>query len=104
MSHTKNESWDGLQPLSIVMINRVGTFFAVLGVGLIGLFLLSDITDAPTCSYLLIGAVFLVLGIILWLRDPAPPPQETGGSASCGNLKKQDKNNRQYVQKSILQP
>ncbi len=78
MSHTKNESWDGLQPLSIVMINRVGTFFAVLGVGLIGLFLLSDITDAPTCSYLLIGAVFLVLGIILWLRDPAPPPQETG--------------------------
>jgi hypothetical protein len=61
-----------------MFINRVGTFFFVLGLGLIGLFILSDMAGFPVCNYLYIGALLLGIGIILWLRDPAPPPQETG--------------------------
>lgn len=60
-----------------MLVNRIGTFFALLGLGMIGLFVLSDMARTPSCNYLVIGAVFLILGIILWLRNPAPPPQET---------------------------
>ncbi len=61
-----------------MLINRVGTFFFLLGLGLIGLFVLSDIAKTPTCNYLIIGGIFLIIGVFLWLRDPAPPPQQTG--------------------------
>ncbi len=61
-----------------MLINRIGTFFFFIGLGLIGLFILSDIAKTPTCNFLIFGAISLGLGIILWLRDPAPPPQETG--------------------------
>ena len=61
-----------------MFVNRIGTFFILLGIGSVGLFILSDMSDTPTCNYLVFGAVFLALGIVLWLRDPAPPPQETG--------------------------
>lgn len=59
-------------------INRIGTFFILLGIGLIGLFILSDIAQAPTCNFLVLGAVSLIVGIALWFRDPAPqgPPPE----------------------------
>ena len=75
-----------------MLINRVGTFFAVLGIGLIGLYVLSDISGSPTYNYLAIGALFLGLGIFMWLRDPAPPPKETGRFRVLRSAgKKQDK-------------
>jgi predicted membrane channel-forming protein YqfA (hemolysin III family) len=55
------------------MINRIGTFFILLGLGLIGLFILSDIAEAPTCNLLILGAISLILGIVLYLRDPVKP-------------------------------
>jgi hypothetical protein len=61
-----------------MLTNRIGTFFALLGLGLIGLYILSDLAKSPTCNYLVIGGFLLGLGIFMWLRDPAPPPQETG--------------------------
>jgi hypothetical protein len=55
------------------MINRIGTYFILLGLGLVGLFIVSDIAEAPTCSLLIFGAISLILGIGLWLRDPVKP-------------------------------
>jgi hypothetical protein len=55
------------------MINRIGTFFILIGLALIGLFVLSDIAKATTCSLLVFGAISLILGIVLWLRDPVKP-------------------------------
>jgi hypothetical protein len=52
------------------MINRIGTFFILIGLALIGLFILSDIAEAPTCNLLVFGAISLILGIVLWIRDP----------------------------------
>lgn len=60
------------------MTHRIGTFFMLVGLLLIGLFIVSDIAQSPSCGYIIIGSVLLVLGIFLWFRDPAPPPQETG--------------------------
>ncbi len=61
-----------------MLVNRIGTFCALVGVLLIGLFVLSDMAKTPTCNLLFAGAILLVLGIFLWLKNPAPPPQETG--------------------------
>lgn len=59
-------------------VNRIGTFFILLGIGLIGLFILSDIAQAPTCNFLIVGAILLIVGLALWFRNPAPkgPPPE----------------------------
>jgi hypothetical protein len=60
-----------------MLINRVGTFFILIGIGLIALFILSDIAKTPSCSFFMAGAVSLGLGIYMWLRDPVqpgPPP------------------------------
>lgn len=61
-----------------MLVNRVGTFFILLGLALIGLFILSDIAKTPTCNYLVFGGLSLALGIFLWFRDPVkpgPPPE-----------------------------
>ena len=58
-------------------IIRVGTFFILLGLGLIGLFVLSDLAKMPSCNYLVFGGLSLGLGVFLWFRDPVkpgPPP------------------------------
>lgn len=55
------------------MVNRVGTFFILLGLGLIGLFILSDIAKTPTCNLLIFGGASLALGVFLWFRDPVKP-------------------------------
>lgn len=61
-----------------MLVNRVGTFFILMGLFLIGLFIYSDIVDMPMCGLLVSGAVVLALGLFMWFRNPAPPPQPTG--------------------------
>jgi hypothetical protein len=60
------------------MTHRIGTFFMLVGLLLIGLFLLSDMAETPTCGFMISGSFFFAIGVFLWFRDPAPPPQETG--------------------------
>lgn len=75
-----------------MLINRIGTFFILIGLGLIGLFILSDIAESPSCNYLVFGAVLLGLGIFLWFRDPPHPPEPTGRFRLLQrSKKKQDK-------------
>lgn len=62
---------------------------------LIGLFILSDLAKSPTCGFLIIGGVSMALGVFLWFRDPAPPPQPTGRFRIFRNTKKNpEKKNR----------
>jgi hypothetical protein len=74
-----------------MLINRIGTFFILIGLGLIGLFILSDIAESPTCNYLVIGAILLALGIFLWFKDPRPPSEPTGRFRLLQKSKKKDK-------------
>jgi len=60
------------------MTHRIGTFLMLVGMLMLGLFILSDIAQSPACGFLIIGGILLLLGIFLWFRDPTPPPQETG--------------------------
>lgn len=59
------------------MTHRIGSFLMFLGVLLIALFILSDIADAPSCNLLVLGAVALVGGVLLWFRDPPQPEQRS---------------------------
>ena len=61
-----------------MLINRVGTFFILLGITLIALFILSDMAKSPTYGLLVFGFVSLGLGIFMWFRDPPPPKEPTG--------------------------
>jgi hypothetical protein len=60
------------------MINRVGNFFILIGLFLIGLFVLSDVAKAPTCGFFITGALSLGLGIFLWFKNPRPPSPPSG--------------------------
>jgi hypothetical protein len=59
-----------------VMAHRIGTFFILLGIFLIALFLLSDMADAPTCNFFVYGSGLFIIGVIMWFRNPLPagPP------------------------------
>ncbi len=75
-----------------MLTNRLGNFFILLGLGVIGYFVLTDIAKTPACDVLIIGVILVGLGIVLWLRNPGPPPQETGRFRILRSSgKKQDK-------------
>jgi hypothetical protein len=58
-----------------MLINKVGTFLILIGLLLIGLFIYSDLVDAPACGYLFFGGITLAAGIYMWFRNPLPPPK-----------------------------
>ncbi len=60
------------------MTHKVGTFFILLGLLLIVLFVMADMAKAPSCNFFLFGAMFLGLGIFLWFRDPVKPGPPSG--------------------------
>jgi len=74
-----------------MLAHRIGTFFIMLGIGLIILFVLSNMADTPVCNLFIVGVIVLGLGIFLWFRNPLP--KATGGSRFRlfkGARKKQD--------------
>jgi hypothetical protein len=54
-------------------VPRIGTFFIVLGIFSLILFLASDFADRPEFDWLFIGMVLMGLGF-LFRRSAAPPP------------------------------
>jgi hypothetical protein len=59
------------------MSSRIGTFFIVIGISLIALFVISDMAQSPMCQLLLAGVVSLGIGVFLWRRNWAPPQPGT---------------------------
>ena len=57
-------------------VARVGTFFVLVGIGLMVFFILSESAKIPTLSYFCWGTVVLTLGLIFrgqFKRPPGPP-------------------------------
>jgi hypothetical protein len=54
-------------------ISRIGTFFLLMGLLIVVLFIASDIGDVTYFSYFFIGACLLTAGFVL-KRMAAPPP------------------------------
>ena len=58
--------------------HRLGSFFLIIGVALVGLFIISDVGEEPHYGYFFFGLVILVLGLYLRWRSPNPPPPDSG--------------------------
>ena len=57
-------------------VARVGTFFVLVGIGMLVFFILSEAAKAPTLSYFCWGTVLLTFGFIFraQFKRPAGPP------------------------------
>ena len=55
-------------------ISRIGTFFLILGLMVLILFVASDIGDKTYFSYFFIGVILLSIGFILKRMSAPPPP------------------------------
>ncbi len=57
---------------------RIGRFFIILGLGIIGFFVLSDLGQQANLTLLLVGAIILILGIMILVTNPGPehPPSQ----------------------------
>ena len=72
------------------MTRRIGIFLFLVGLTMIGLFLLSDVANDPAFNLLVAGVLVLAFGVFLLLRSPSNPPapsQRFGGVRSFGKKK-----------------
>jgi len=60
------------------MNSRLGTFFVLIGVMLLMLFVFSDLAKQPDFSLLFFGGILVVGGMLLNWRAPAPPRPPSG--------------------------
>jgi hypothetical protein len=51
---------------------RIGRFLVVVGLGLIGMFVLSDMAQLVNYNFLVIGGLVFGVGIFLIITSPAP--------------------------------
>jgi len=59
-------------------LHRVGTFFMLLGIGLIILFSFSEAANQPDMNYFCSGMVMLILAFVFRRRFRRPPPPSSG--------------------------
>jgi hypothetical protein len=78
------------------LTSRVGLFFTLIGIFLIGLYLASDAARMNQCGLLMWGAVVTAVGIILW-RKGSPP---TESSKRFGTLKRMMATNKKKKEKA----
>ena len=67
---------DSQPPNRAEFVSRVGTFFLLLGIGLMVFFFLSDAASNPNLNYFCWGTIILTFGFIFraQFKKPAGPP------------------------------
>ncbi len=55
---------------------RIGRFLIIVGLGIIGYFVLSDLAQQANLTLLVVGGIILILGIMILVTNPGPehPP------------------------------
>jgi uncharacterized membrane protein HdeD (DUF308 family) len=76
------------------LIYRVGTFFLLVGIGLVILFVLSEAAQTTTFEYFCWGMILLVVGFLFraQYRKAAPPP--SGRFSILQKLKRKPKEDK----------
>ncbi len=56
--------------------HRIGRFLIIVGLGIIGFFVLSDLAQQANLTLLVVGGILLILGIMILVTNPGPehPP------------------------------
>jgi uncharacterized membrane protein HdeD (DUF308 family) len=71
---------------------KIGRFLVVLGVGLIGFFVLTDLARQVNFGALLFGAILMIVGIFLIISNPNPEPHQAPRFRALNKiLQKEDK-------------
>jgi hypothetical protein len=68
-------------------VSRIGTFFVLIGIGMMVFFGLSDAASTPTMSYFCWGTILLTLGFIFQGQFKRPPGPPTGRFRVLGMIK-----------------
>ncbi len=71
------------------IVPRIGTFFLVIGLGFVLLFIISDIAKTVYFDYLFIG--LLLSGIGIYLRRNAEKPPPSGRFAGWRKMRSKEK-------------
>lgn len=69
---------------------RLGIFLIIIGIGLIGYFVLTDLAQQAGYSSLLIGTLTLLGGIALLIANPGPEPHPNPRFRSLNKVMKKD--------------
>jgi hypothetical protein len=72
-------------------VSRVGTFFVLVGIGLMVFFMLSDAADAPRLSYFCWATVLLSMGFVFQARFKRPAGPPSGRFSILQRLKRKPK-------------
>ena len=59
------------------MQRKFGIFCLLFGLGLLAMFVLSDMAQAVNFNFLLVGTLLLILGVGLLITNPAPPVESS---------------------------
>ncbi|MBT3322043.1 MAG: hypothetical protein HN392_07125 [Anaerolineae bacterium] len=68
---------------------RIGTFFIILGIGSVLLFIISDIAKSIAFNYFFIGLLLIGIGIFFRRKAAKPPP--SGRFSGLKKLNRKDK-------------
>jgi predicted membrane channel-forming protein YqfA (hemolysin III family) len=68
-------------------VARVGTFFVLVGIGLMVFFILSESAKVPTLSYFCWGTILLTFGFIFHGQFKRPPGPPHGRFSIFGKIK-----------------
>ena len=82
---------DSQPPGSKEFVSRVGTFFVLVGIGLLVFFILSEAAKAPTLSYFCWCTVWLTLGVIFRAQFKRPAGPASGRFTIFKRLKPKPK-------------
>ena len=79
------------------IIPRIGTFFIVIGIGAILLFVISDIAETVYFDYFFLGLFFT--GFCIYLRRDAEKPPTSGRFSYLKKMRNKDKDNEKDKEK-----
>jgi hypothetical protein len=74
---------------------RIGRFLVIIGLGLIGLFVLSDMAQFVNYNFLVIGALVFGIGIFLIITSPKPEPTPNPRFRSLNKILKKEEETRE---------
>ena len=69
---------------------RIGTFLLIVGLGLIGYFVFTDLARQASYGSLVIGAITLIAGIVILVSNPAPEPHPNPRFRTLNKIMKRD--------------
>ena len=80
-------------------VSRIGTFFVVIGGGLLFLFTFSEVASQTNFGYFCWAAILITIGFLLRAQHKPPPPPSSGRFSLLKKLKPKPKEEKKDEKK-----